>query len=130
LSQNVDLVRSIYAAWGTGVFRATGWADPEIDFEIVDGPDPGHWHGMAGMAEGWQGWLAAWDGYVAEADEFRELDGGRVLVFGRMSGRGKTSGVNVDTAFVNLFAVRDSKVTKLVLYSSSERALADLGLTE
>ena len=65
-------------------------------------------------AQGWQEWLAAWDGYGAEADEYRELDRQRVPgVFGRMSGRGKTSGANVETEFANLFDLRDGKVTRL-----------------
>jgi hypothetical protein len=123
-------VRSIYAAWGRGAFGATEWADAEIDFEIVGGPDPGHWKGVAGMSEGWRGWLAAWNGYSAEADEYREFEDGRVLVFGRMHGRGKTSGVNVETAFVNVIDIRGSKVTRLRLYSSRDRALADVGPEE
>jgi ketosteroid isomerase-like protein len=82
------------------------------------------------MAEGWRGWLSAWDHYNAEPDEYRELDRERVLVFGRMRGRGKTSGVNVETEFANLLSLRDGKVMRLCLYSNCERALADLGLRE
>jgi hypothetical protein len=91
---NVDLVRSIYAIWDRGDFSSVDWADEAIEFAIVGGPDPGSWTGVAGMAEGWRGWLSAWDRYNAEADEYRELDGERVLVLGRMTGRGKTSGVS------------------------------------
>jgi hypothetical protein len=29
-SANLELVRSIYEAWGRGDFRGTEWADPEI----------------------------------------------------------------------------------------------------
>ncbi len=125
---NIDLVRSIYATWGRGDFSSVGWADKEIEFVIVGGPDPGSWTGVAGMAEGWRGWLSAWDHYNAEADEYRELDGDRVLVLGRMRGRGKTSGVSVETEFANLLWIRDGKVMRLCLYSNRDRALADLGL--
>ena len=52
----------------------------------------------------------------------------RVLVLGSMSGRGKTSGANVQTEFANVLDVRDGKVTRLALYSNRDRALADLGL--
>ena len=44
--QNLDLVRSIYADWGHGAFSSTEWADPEIEFAIVGGPDPGRWTGV------------------------------------------------------------------------------------
>jgi ketosteroid isomerase-like protein len=121
-------VRSIYAAWGRGDFSAIEWADAGIEFVIVGGPDPGSWTGLSGMAEGWRGWLGAWDDYGADADEYRELDPGRVLVFGRMRGRGKTSGVNVETEFANLLEIRDGSVVALTLYSDRDRALVDLGL--
>jgi len=127
-SATLALVASIYAAWERGDFASVDWADPEIEFAIVGGPDPGTWKGLSGMAQGWQGWLAAWDGYVAEVDEYRELDQQRVLVFGRIRGRGKTSGVQVETEFVNLLELRDGKVARLVLYSNRDRALTDAGL--
>ena len=128
MSENLDLVRSIYATWGRGDFSSTDWADPEIEFVLVGGPDPGDWTGLAGMEQGWRQWLSAWDGYNAEADDYLELDSERVLAFGRMSGRGKTSGVRVQTEFANLLHFRDGKVVRLCLYSDRDRALADLGL--
>jgi 2-(1,2-epoxy-1,2-dihydrophenyl)acetyl-CoA isomerase len=128
MSANLDLVRSIYTTWRSGDFSSTDWACPDIEFEIVGGPDPGSWTGLAGMACGWRQWLAAWDSYQAEAEEFRELDAERVLVLGRMRGRGKASGVNVDTEFANLLHVRDDTISRLRLYSNRERAFADLGL--
>ncbi len=129
-SANVDLVRSIYAEWERGDFSAVEWAHPEIEFSIVGGPDPGSWTGVVGMAQGWRQWLSAWDDYHAEADEYSELDDERVLVAGRMRGRGKTSGVNVETEFANLLHLRNHKVWRLCLYSDRDRALADLGLKE
>jgi ketosteroid isomerase-like protein len=129
MSANLDLVRSIYATWGHGDFTSTEWADPGIEFAIVGGPDPGRWTGVVGMTQGWRQWLSAWDNYNAEADEYRELEGERVLVFGRMRGRGKSSGVSVETEFANLFHLRDGKVVRLCL-SSGERALTELGLEE
>jgi hypothetical protein len=32
------------------------------------------------MAEGWRGFLGAWEGFRTEVEEYRELDGERVLV--------------------------------------------------
>jgi ketosteroid isomerase-like protein len=128
VSENLDLVLSIFADWRRGEFSRTDWADPEIEFAIVGGPDPGKWHGLSGMAEGWRGWLAAWDDYRAEVDEYRELDDGRFLVVGRISGRGKTSGVDVETEFANLLEVRDGAVVALTLYTPRRAAFADLGL--
>ena len=129
-SANLDLVRSIYAAWEHGDFGSLDWAHPEIEFVIVGGPDPGNWTGLTGMADGWRGWLSAWENYAAQADEYHDLDGQRVLALGRMSGRGKASGVHVETEFANVFQISGGKVVRLRLYSSRVHALADLGLDE
>jgi ketosteroid isomerase-like protein len=132
MSANLDLVRSIYADWERGDFSSVDWAHPEIEFVIADGPAPGCWTGVAGMAAGFRDSLSAWEDFRAEADEYRELDDGSVLVLLRArSGRGKTSGLDIGqmrTRGANLFHISGSKVTKLVVYLDRDRALADLGL--
>jgi ketosteroid isomerase-like protein len=131
VSTNLDLARSIYAAWERGDYSSAEWAHPEIEFVIDDGLSPENWTGLVGLAEGWRGWLGAWEDFRAEAEEYRELDVERVLVLNRFGGRGKTSGLDLVEARAkgaSLFHVRDRKVTKLVLYPDRERALADLGL--
>ena len=133
MSENLDLVRSIFADWERGDFGSVEWADPRIEYEIADGPVPGSWRGLVGMAEGWRGFLNAWEDFRFTSDEYRQLDDERVLVLGHYDGRGKTSGVEVGqirTDAASLFHVRDSKVTRMVHYFYRERALADLGLKE
>jgi ketosteroid isomerase-like protein len=58
---NVELLRSIYAAWERGDFSSVDWADANITYEIADGPTPGSWSGVAGMAEGSRTFLTAWE---------------------------------------------------------------------
>ena len=131
MSENLELVRSIFAAWGRGDFGSVEWADPEIEFVIADGPAPGSWKGLSGMMEGWRDFLSAWEGWRGEAEEYRDVDGERVLVLIVGSGRGKTSGLaaeQIRARGVNLFYLRNGKVAKLVVYFNRDRALADLGL--
>ena len=134
MSENLDLVRSIGAAWQRGDYSSGGWAHPEIDFVIADGPSPGEWAGHAGMAEGWHAFLSAWDAFRGAAtEEERELENGRVLVLHSYTGRGKSSGLDVGQTPIRaatIFHVRDGRVTRLVLYFDRDRALADLGLKE
>jgi ketosteroid isomerase-like protein len=129
-SANLDLVRSIYAAWERGDFSSAEWAHPEIEYLSEDPLLPlGHTTGVAGMADIWRNWLRAWKDFHADADGYREVDGERVLVLLRYSGRGNPGGMEVmPTEAASLFHVRDGKVTRLVLYLDRERALADLGL--
>jgi ketosteroid isomerase-like protein len=95
VSENLDLVRSIFAAWERGDFRAVDWAHPEIEFVTPDGPTHSTWRGRAAMAEGFRNFVAAWQGFTVEVEKYRELDDGRILVLVRHRGRGKTSGVEL-----------------------------------
>ena len=131
--ENVEIVRSICAAWERGDFSSAEWAHPEIEYVIEDGPTPGRWMGLAGLKEGWRSWLNAFEDFRAEADEFRELEGERVLALVQFSGRGRASGLDVgQTASkgANLFHLRGGKVTRLVTYVDRERALKAIGLPD
>jgi ketosteroid isomerase-like protein len=131
-SANLDLVRSIYAPWARGDFSSAEWAHPEIEWVMADGPSPGQWTGLAGMAEGWSDFLRAWEDYRTDGETYRELDAERVLVLAHFSARGKASGVEIRQVWAKgatLFHVSGGKVTRLVTYHDRDRALADLGLT-
>jgi ketosteroid isomerase-like protein len=130
-SANLELVRSLYADWERGDFSSVEWAHPEIEWVIADGPEPGRWTGLAGLAEARRVFLSAWEDFRTEVEEYREPDDERVLVLTQRSGRGKTSGLElgqIRTKGAALFQVRDGKVTRVVYYFDREHALADLGL--
>jgi ketosteroid isomerase-like protein len=128
---NLGIVRSLYAAWERGDYTATGWAHREIEWVVADGPDPGTWRGVAGMAEGFRANMGVWQDVHAEVEEYRELDPERVLVLERRRARGKASGLELaqmrsDGAV--LFHLRDGLVARLVFYWDRDRAFTDLGL--
>jgi ketosteroid isomerase-like protein len=133
MSENLDLVRSIFADWERGDYGSSEWAHPEIEYIWADGPSPGRWKGLEAMASAWGAWLQAWADFRAKADGYRVLDGERVLVLNSFGGRGKTSGVGVGelmTKGASVWNIKRERVTRLVLYWDRERALADLGLRE
>jgi ketosteroid isomerase-like protein len=133
VSENLDLVRSIYADWERGDFSAAPWAHPEIEFVAPEGPNQGNWTGALAMASAWGEHLSAYVDIRAEPEEYRELEDGRVLVLQNWRGRGRTSALSVDqisTKSAVVFHIREGKVTRLVGYWNRERGLADLGLKE
>jgi hypothetical protein len=112
MAENLDLVRSIYAA-ERGDYSSAEWAHPEVEVVGADGPH---------------------DDLRTEAQGYRELDDARVLVYVHNSGRARGSGIEVGqlmgTRAANPFVIREGKVVKIVLYWDRDRALADLGLAE
>src|SRR5262245_25388308 len=119
MSENLDLVRSIVAAWERGDYSSVEWAHREIDYEIVDGPTPGRWKGVTAMNAAWREFASAWEDFRVENDEFRELDGERVLTLGHFSARGKTSGLELRqmrARGASVFHVRGGQVRRLVIY--------------
>ena len=126
-------MRSIYADWERGDFDAATWAQPEIELVVADGPAMGTWTGLDGLAEATRDGLGPWKDAQIEAEDFRELNGERVLVLSRFTGRGKTSGIEVDrirATGASVFELHDGKVTRHAFYFDRAHALADLGLEE
>jgi ketosteroid isomerase-like protein len=133
MSENLDIVRAILARWERGELTPedwSDWADPEIEFVTVGGPEPSSHTGLADAGPPIEAFLEVWEGYRVEAEEYRELDGERVLVLTRQGGRGKGSGVETEQRRASLFHIRAGKVTRRVNYWDRDLALADLGLDE
>ncbi len=131
--ENVEVVSSIYANWSRGDYSGTDWQHPEIEFVMADGPNPGSWTGPSAIGEGWGDFLSAWHDFRHVADEYRELDPGRVLVLFHFRGRGKTSGLEVERMGSEagaVFHLRDGKVTRIVLHFDRAEALEAVGLSE
>ncbi len=130
MSENLDLVRSIYEAAEHGDFGLADWADPEIEHVTVEGADAGSRTGRSGLRRAVRNWLSDFDDLRLEAEDHRELDDHRVLVLNKTSGRGKRSAVQIDQRAAEVYEIHDGRVTRIVQYADRDRALADLGLAE
>jgi hypothetical protein len=133
--ENLKLVRSIVFEWEKGDFGSVSWAHPEIEFAVIDEPGAQVARGVAAMGLAWREFLTAWEDYRVKADEYRELDGERVLVALRVEGRGKISGLEIGATrgsrlSATLFHLERGKVTRLVPYINGERAVADARVGE
>jgi ketosteroid isomerase-like protein len=130
MSENLDLVRSIYAAIGHGDFGSADWAHPEIEYVRADGFEPDSLIGRDGLIAAMRSLFGALEGFRIEAEDYRELDAERVLVLTNASARGKASGLAVGQKGAEVFEIQAGKVTRIVTYIDRANALADLGLEE
>jgi ketosteroid isomerase-like protein len=135
VSEHLDLVRSIYAAWERGDYSSAAWAHPDIEYAIVHAGGFAHVtaHGRSEMREAARTNIEAWASLRIMAEEYRAIGSERVLVLDEVRGRGKRSGLDIrhlGQGSAHLFQLQDGMVTRLVLYEDRRRALADLGLEE
>jgi len=130
MSENLDLVRSIYASIGRGDFGSADWADPQIEYVRADGLEPESLIGRDGLVAAMRSLFGALEDFRNEAEDYRELDAERVLVLTHASARGRASGLAVDQKGAEVFEIQAGKVTRIVTYFDRANALADLGLKE
>src|SRR5262249_6020374 len=128
--ENVEIVRAIYRDWERGDFSSTEWADPEIEFHLRAGPDEAVHRGVDAMGHAWGEWLKAWNDFKTEPQKFFDL-GDEFLVLAEFHGRGKTSGMPIETILgATLLSIRDGKVVRLGTYTDPAAALEAAGLSE
>ena len=70
-----------------------------------------------------------WEELQALPEEFRDL-GDRVLVLGRMQGRGKGSGAQVDAPITDIYDFRGGRISRLRVYLDRAEGLRAAGLSE
>ena len=130
--ENADSLRKVYAEWSKGNFRPVtdvydtdtewGWSEefPDIHGVFRD-PEPR----SSRILE----WLGQWEDWRVKPEEYIPA-GEFVVVLCRYTGRGKESGVEVDTHGAHLWTFREGKAIRIEVFSSRERALEAAGLSE
>ncbi len=72
---------------------------------------------------------STWEELRVLAGEFRDL-GDRVLLLGRTEGRGRGSGIQVDSPIGVVYDFADAKLSRVLTYLDHGEALRAAGLTE
>ena len=124
----VEVVRSMYDAFHGGDFeRALSHFAEDVVIDATNGRvDADVQHGPQGVATTIGSWTAAFDEWRDEIDELREL-GDRVYAAATQYGRGKDTGIEVETRYGIVYEVRDGKITRMTLYSERDDALRAAG---
>ena len=130
--ENVEIVRRIYSGWAEGDFTVgVGLLERNVTLVIDPGiPDGGGvFVGREGVRAYMTSFLDAWDSLTIAAESV-EGTGDSVFVKVRQSGIGRGSGVPVETAYVQLWTFRGSRVIRLESILSEKEALEAVGLSE
>jgi ketosteroid isomerase-like protein len=130
--ENVEVVRSVYGAWNRGDQEtALGFAHPEI---VIDASrrvfNPTTYVAKEGARRLFADTDEVWEQFHTELDELTDT-ADRVVVTGRLIGKGRASGVEVEQPIADVWTVRDGRIIRGELnFTGRREALEAAGLSE
>jgi uncharacterized protein len=131
--ENVEIVRGGYEAFARGdLDYVLERLDTEVDWHPAIAPILGVETVRGREAVGRflrQDLFEGFDQFRADPLSFEDL-GDFVLVMVRYTGRGESSGIEMDQKFATLYELRDGKTVTMRDYSTREEALEAAGLRE
>ena len=133
--ENVILIRGVYDAFNRGDFE---WiierSTPDIEFNTrADIPGlPRNIQGKEGLRQLFTEFFdEPWEGRASvDVDDIHELGDDRVLALVTFRGRGRASGVDVETRYAHIFTLKNGVNTHIEGYSSWKKAKEAAGLSE
>jgi ketosteroid isomerase-like protein len=128
--ENVDIVRR-----GFEYFQRNGdfledatTSDFVWDMSTFRGwPEQQTYEGIEGAREFIGTWMDAWDDWELVLEELHDA-GDEVVAIVRQTGRSKSSGLEVDMTFAQLFSLKGGRQTRMRMYADPAEALEAAGL--
>jgi ketosteroid isomerase-like protein len=128
-AENVEIVRRAFAyeMYGLGD-RAEAEAifDPYV---VMKPTEEGPSYGLDAIRDNFEHWKVAWEELDVTIEELIDA-GDRVFLTAHHRGRGRGSGVEVDTRLYSVYTLRDGKVLRIDEYADRAEALEAVGLAE
>jgi ketosteroid isomerase-like protein len=87
-----------------------------------------HYKGRAGLETWFEEAADTWESFIVVADELRDLDDS-VLGLGRIAGRGRGSGLELDAAMGMIVDFRDGRISRTRNYLDHGEALRAAGVS-
>jgi ketosteroid isomerase-like protein len=126
---HVEIVRRAFAYEvyeGGDRAEAEAIFDPDVEYSPVE-EEP--LHGVDAIRENFRRWRDAWQELEVAVEEVVDA-GDRVLLTAHYRGRGRASGVEIDTRFYSVYTLRGGKVVREDEYGKRAEALEAAGLSE
>ncbi|MDQ4130540.1 MAG: nuclear transport factor 2 family protein [Actinomycetota bacterium] len=129
IGENTELVRKLIDAYNRrDVPALIAVCDSEVVFtSLMQGLEPRTYRGFGGALRYVETLTDAFEDLQLEPEELREV-GDRVVGLGRMRGRGRESGAEVEREWAAVYALRDGKLVWSGVYPTRHEALQAVGL--
>jgi len=117
----LDVIRSIYDAFGTGNMDRVAALIADADWEEAEGmPYGGRYKGADQVFQNvFSRIVEDVENFSARPDEILAVGDDRVLGLGRYRGTGRSGDLNA--AFTHLWTVKDGKILKFVQYADTHK---------
>ena len=123
---DVEVIRSGFETFAEdGLDAILRLMDPEIELLTPENPDNQRGTGHAGVKKSLDDLLEMFEDWTVEALEFVDL-GEHVVVTVLQCGRGRGSGVSLESKSAWLFAMRNGKAIRLALFHDAKTAIASV----
>lgn len=121
---DVEALKRGYAALNRGDLSGVlELLDPEIEWhEPAPSPDAGTHRGRESFERFLRGWLESFDEFRVEPERIVER-GDRLIAVVRQTGKGRSSGAQVDARLAHVWTVGDDKAVRWEAFGDPEEAL-------
>jgi ketosteroid isomerase-like protein len=130
--QDVELVRRAMEAWNReDIDDLIPLSDPEVEFvSIFAGMEGRTYRGYDGLRQYFADMRDAWAEFHREIEDVADAGSDQVVVFFRLVGTARASGVPVDESVTTLFRLRKGRLHRMVVYRDRDEALEAAGLRQ
>ncbi len=126
--ENVEIARKLYELRGSEFYELL---DPHIVWiNIASAPETRPYVGHEGVREWARGFRATFGDFETKVAEVIDAGGDQVVVIGRMTGAGVTSGVPIDREVATLFTFLNGRIVRGQGFETRAEALKAAGLRE
>lgn len=128
--KSVDLVRKAMDAWNREDMEALiALSDAHVEFvSIFAGMEGRTYRGYDGLREYFTDMRDTWTEFHRDIEKMIDADDDQVVVFFRLRGTARASGVPVDEQVTTVFELKAGRLYRMVVFRNREEALAAAGL--
>ncbi len=125
--ENVEIVQNLFAEYASsGAGPASALLSPSV---VWNAADEAPQHGRDAAKAYMDRWESEWEGLETTPEEFADA-GDRVLVTTHFLGRGRASGIEIDTRLYEVFTLHNGDVIRMDEFTDRAEALEAAGLSE